>query len=72
MAGQTQRPRRRAEGPGTDSTAGADISGELQDIVEVEDLEREAGVNRGWHGLRQRWVRPALDHGLWHRGVHPA
>ena len=40
--------------------AGADVSGELQDIVEVEDLEREAGVNRGWHGLRQRWVRPAL------------
>ena len=39
---------------------GADVSGELQDIVEVEDLERKAGVNRGWHGLRQRWVRPAL------------
>ena len=28
--------------------------------MEVEDLERKAGVNRGWHGLRQRWVRPAL------------
>jgi sugar porter (SP) family MFS transporter len=39
---------------------GADVSGELQDIVEVEDLERKAGINRDWHGLRQRWVRPAL------------
>jgi sugar porter (SP) family MFS transporter len=39
---------------------GFDVSGELQEIVEVEDLERKAGVNRGWHGLRQRWVRPAL------------
>jgi len=39
---------------------GFDVSGELQEIVEVEDLERKAGVNRGWHGLRQKWVRPAL------------
>jgi MFS family permease len=30
--------------------AGFDVSGELQDIVEVEALERTAGVNRGWHG----------------------
>ena len=34
--------------------------------MEVENLEREAGVNRGWHGLRQRWVRPALIAG---RGI---
>jgi len=35
-----------------------DVSGELQDIVEVEALEREAGVNRDWRGLGRRWVRP--------------
>jgi sugar porter (SP) family MFS transporter len=40
--------------------AGVDVSAELQDIVDVEKLERQAGANRGWHGLRQGWVRPAL------------
>ncbi len=39
---------------------GVDVSDELQGIVDVEELERKAGANRGWRGLRQAWVRPAL------------
>ena len=39
---------------------GSDVSAELQSIVEIEDEERGAGENRGWHGLRQLWIRPAL------------
>ena len=40
---------------------GVDVSAELQAIVDVEEKERDtAEGNRGWSGLRQRWVRPAL------------
>jgi sugar porter (SP) family MFS transporter len=40
---------------------GADLDTELRGIVELEDAERKAGAsNRGWHGLRQPWIRPAL------------
>jgi sugar porter (SP) family MFS transporter len=40
---------------------GADIDAELGDIVEVEQAERSVGEgDRGWSGLRQRWIRPAL------------
>jgi sugar porter (SP) family MFS transporter len=40
---------------------GADIDGELGDIVELEDKERDTGAaDRGWRGVRQHWVRPAV------------
>ncbi len=39
---------------------GTNVDAELQSIVDVEAEEREAGGNRGWKGLRQRWVRPAV------------
>jgi sugar porter (SP) family MFS transporter len=40
---------------------GVDVSGELQEIVDIEEQEREVGERRrGWSGLRQPWVRPAL------------
>ncbi|RBY87968.1 MFS transporter [Blastococcus sp. TF02A-30] len=38
---------------------GADVSGELRDIDELVEAERGA-TTRGWSGLRQAWVRPAL------------
>lgn len=41
--------------------AGADIDSELREIQGLEDAERSAGAgNRGWAGLKQAWVRPAL------------
>jgi sugar porter (SP) family MFS transporter len=40
---------------------GADVSGELAEIQDVERREREVGESRrGWTGLRQPWIRPAL------------
>jgi sugar porter (SP) family MFS transporter len=40
---------------------GYDIKAELDEIIEVEELKRETKrTNRGWSGLRQSWVRPAL------------
>jgi predicted MFS family arabinose efflux permease len=40
---------------------GTDIDAELDDIVGLEDKERQTTErNRGWSGLRQAWVRPAL------------
>ncbi|GAA1826711.1 sugar porter (SP) family MFS transporter [Microlunatus capsulatus] len=40
---------------------GSDLGPELDEIVALEDRERDAGSgNRGWRGLRKRWVRPAL------------
>ncbi|MET0694756.1 MAG: sugar porter family MFS transporter [Propionibacteriaceae bacterium] len=40
---------------------GADNEDELRGIVGLEDKERDAGhADRGWRGLRQPWVRPAL------------
>lgn len=40
---------------------GADIDSEMDSIIELEDEERQAAdANRGWHGLRQKWIRPAL------------
>jgi len=40
---------------------GADIEEELTGIKQIEDEERQAGQgNRGWHGLRKPWIRPAL------------
>jgi sugar porter (SP) family MFS transporter len=40
---------------------GADIDSELGSIIELEDEERQAAdANRGWSGLRQKWIRPAL------------
>jgi sugar porter (SP) family MFS transporter len=40
---------------------GFDISQELDEIVEVEKRKKETKKsNRGWSGLRQPWVRPAL------------
>ena len=40
---------------------GADLDGELQEIKDVEEEEHKAGQgNRGWRGLRQAWIRPAL------------
>jgi len=38
---------------------GSDLSGELGEIQENVRAEKEAGT-RGWAGLRQAWVRPAL------------
>jgi sugar porter (SP) family MFS transporter len=39
----------------------ADLDDELRDIVELEKEERKTSEgNRGWSGLRQAWVRPAL------------
>ncbi|WP_432537179.1 sugar porter family MFS transporter [Kineococcus arenarius] len=38
---------------------GEDVSGELDEIGELVDAEREAST-RGWRGLREAWVRPAL------------
>lgn len=39
----------------------ADLDAELKEIKDIEDAEREAGEdNRGWSGLRDAWVRPAL------------
>ena len=38
-----------------------DIDAELAGIVEIEQRKQETKrVNRGWSGLRQPWVRPAL------------
>jgi sugar porter (SP) family MFS transporter len=40
---------------------GFDIDSELHDIVELEERKQEtAERDRGWSGLRQGWVRPAL------------
>jgi sugar porter (SP) family MFS transporter len=40
---------------------GFDVDEELRDIVELEERKQETAVrNRGWSGLRQGWVRPAL------------
>jgi len=40
---------------------GFDISKELDEIVEVEKRKKKTKrSNRGWSGLRQPWVRPAL------------
>jgi sugar porter (SP) family MFS transporter len=40
---------------------GTDLDPELDGIVGLEDKERKAGrENRGWRGLRQPWIRPAL------------
>jgi sugar porter (SP) family MFS transporter len=40
---------------------GADVDSEMDSIVELEDEERQAAdANRGWSGLRQKWIRPAL------------
>ena len=38
---------------------GADVSGELDGIGELVHAEQEAST-RGWRGLREAWVRPAL------------
>jgi sugar porter (SP) family MFS transporter len=41
--------------------SGSDVSAELKGIVDLEDKERDADhSDRGWRGLRQAWVRPAL------------
>ncbi len=38
-----------------------DVSPELDGIVHLEERKQEASAhNRGWSGLRQGWVRPAL------------
>ena len=40
---------------------GVDVSGELGEIEEIENEERKVGEHRrGWSGLRQPWIRPAL------------
>ena len=40
---------------------GFDIDSELGDIAELEERKQETkSANRGWSGLRQGWVRPAL------------
>jgi sugar porter (SP) family MFS transporter len=40
---------------------GSDLAAELDDIVEMQEQERKVTVrNRGWSGLRQAWIRPAL------------
>ena len=40
---------------------GYDVDSELGDIVELEERERQTDDrDRGWSGLRQGWVRPAL------------
>jgi sugar porter (SP) family MFS transporter len=40
---------------------GVDVSDELREIQDVESQEREVGESRrGWSGLRQAWIRPAL------------
>ncbi|MDQ1645361.1 MAG: hypothetical protein QOJ50_1545 [Cryptosporangiaceae bacterium] len=39
----------------------ADLDGELKDIQDLEDAEREENDrDRGWSGLRRPWVRPAV------------
>jgi len=38
---------------------GYDIDGELEEIVGLRKKEQKAGT-RGWSGLREPWVRPAL------------
>jgi sugar porter (SP) family MFS transporter len=38
---------------------GADVSGELDEIEQRVEAERTAST-RGWRGLREAWVRPAL------------
>jgi len=41
--------------------SGSDIDGELGDIQELECAERQENrSSRGWRGLKQSWVRPAL------------
>jgi sugar porter (SP) family MFS transporter len=40
---------------------GADVPAEVAEIQDVERQEQAVGESRrGWSGLRQRWVRPAL------------
>ena len=40
---------------------GADIDSELQEILDLDKEERGVSESRrGWHGLTQHWVRPAL------------
>ena len=38
---------------------GDDIDAEVQEIIDIEQEEREASTS-GWDGLRKPWVRPAL------------
>lgn len=43
----------------------SDLDAEVDEIVGLEKEERSAGRgNRGWRGLRQAWVRPALVVGV--------
>ncbi|MEU8984121.1 MFS transporter [Streptomyces sp. NPDC048309] len=40
---------------------GYDISSELEEIVALEERKQQTSRrNRGWRGLREPWVRPAL------------
>ena len=39
--------------------SGYDVDGELDEMAELAHEEKTAGT-RGWAGLRERWVRPAL------------
>jgi sugar porter (SP) family MFS transporter len=39
--------------------SGYDVEGELDEMAELAHEEKTAGT-RGWPGLRERWVRPAL------------
>ena len=40
---------------------GTDVDAELAEIVEVEGKKKRVDPrNRGWNGLRQAWIRPAL------------
>lgn len=41
--------------------SGYDVDAELEEIKELEERKQETKAeNRGWSGLRQAWVRPAL------------
>jgi sugar porter (SP) family MFS transporter len=55
-AGQRDRAQQALEGV---RPRGADVSGEMRDIDELVEAEREASTS-GWRGLREAWVRPAL------------
>lgn len=50
---------------------GDDIEGEVNDIVELDQAEREASTS-GWDGLRKQWVRSALIVGCGIRDLHAA
>ena len=72
VAGQTQRPGRRAEGAGTDPAAGIRRLGRVAGHRGGRGPGAQGGREPGLARAAAKVGSPGPDHGLRHRGVHPA